>query len=61
MTGHVPGAEQDADGMWEPCCEHCTVLTEEPFASLLKRWPTSQLAVTAAKDVLRMIGEGDGN
>ena len=49
----------DADGMWEPSCEHCTVLAQEPFASILKRYPTSQLAVAAASDVLKMIGDSD--
>lgn len=52
---HIPYAEQDLDGMWEPACRDCPVLLSPDFAGLTPRYPTEDQAVAAARDIFAVI------
>jgi hypothetical protein len=52
---HAPWAEQDGDGMWEPACLACGLLTGPPFDAVLQRYNTEEEAFAAAGAVLSMM------
>lgn len=56
MSGHIPGAERDSDGMWEPACDRCGMLAGPPFSEVVARFAYEPDAVAAAADILRMVG-----